>query len=94
MIFLRYTAFSWYFWYVCFMFSIVWGVICFLGLPRFCPMVGGVLLVVLYFAYICLNRLGVILRWLAAHFTVILPVACFSRHHLRVCLFLTLTIIS
>ena len=68
--------------YVCLMIFIVSLVICFLGLPRFWPIVGGVLLFVLYCAYSCLNLLGVILRWLAAHFTVTFPAACFSRHHL------------
>ena len=66
-------------------------VIGFLGRPTFNP-IRGTVLVVLYFAYICLNLPGVIFRWLAAHFTVTLPAACFSMHHLSSPFFLTLTI--
>ena len=63
----------------CFMISTVSGVICFLGRPRFLPMVGVVLLVVLYCAYSCLNLLGVIFRWFAACFMVILFCSCCCR---------------
>jgi hypothetical protein len=73
------------------MICIVSFVICFFGRPRFFLIV-GVVLFVLYCAYSCLNLLGVIFRWLAAHFTVTFPAACFSRHHLSSPLFLTLTI--
>ena len=60
------------------MMSIVSCVICFLGRPRFFPIV-GVVFVFLYWVYICLNLLGVIFRWLAACFMVILFSACCCR---------------
>lgn len=71
------------------MISIVCGVIGFLGRPTFFPIVGMVL-VVLYWVYSCLNRLGVIFRWFAAVFMVMLFCACCCRHHLSCFLFLIL----
>ena len=77
--------------FVCLFYDLYCFFCFFFGRSRFCSIV-GVVLVVLYCAYSCLNFFGVIFRWLAAHFTVTFPAACFSRPHLSSPLFLTLTI--